>query len=79
MNPCDGKYCFINALRDLYMDTNARPFIHQLCRIIKITKSGLIQVHLAGQPKRTYSFARHNVEIIEPEDLKDMQDFLNLL
>ena len=56
------KKCTINADGDLWMDADARPFIHRSCVVVKVTKSGLIQVALESDHTQKYSFPKRNVE-----------------
>ncbi len=65
MNPCDGKLCWISGDGDRFFLVEERPFLYQLCKIIKITRSGLIQVHLFEDEKLRYSFPKRNVYILE--------------
>jgi hypothetical protein len=62
-----GKLCTINRSGDLYMDADTRPFIGELCVILKRTKAGLIQVALEQDRKQVYSFPRKNVDILPRE------------
>ena len=55
------KKCTINTDGDLWMDADAREFIGQVCVVVKTTKSGLIQVALDSNHKKTYSFPKRNV------------------
>lgn len=58
-----GRSCTINRAGDLYMLSEARPFIGAACVVLKITKSGLVQVSLKENPKMVYSFPKRNVDL----------------
>ena len=60
------QYCTINNDQDLWVESDARPFIGERCKVIKRTRAGLIQVALVSNPKEVYSFPQRNVDI-EPE------------
>lgn len=58
-----GEQCIVNGRGDLAMIYEARPFIRQACTIIKICKSGLIQVSLNSNPELTRSFPKFNITL----------------
>lgn len=59
-----GVKVVINGRRNSMFDGDARPFIYQRCTIVKRTKAGLVQVSLDADPKRTYSFAQDNIDVL---------------
>lgn len=59
-----GRPVIINRFRDLYCDAESHDFLGQLCVVEKICKSGLIQVRLFDNPKKTRSFAQYNVDLM---------------
>lgn len=58
-----GTPCTLENIRDLYMETESRPFIGAECIVVKTTKGGLIQVRLAGDPRRVYSAPSYAIKI----------------
>jgi len=58
-----GDQCFVNGIGDLFMDSDARPFINQRCVFLKKTKAGLMQVALAIDPKQQRSFSLKNISM----------------
>ena len=62
-----GDACTINGSGDLMMLHEARPFIGRECVVVKLTKSGLVQVALRAEPKMRYSFPQRNVDL-KPND-----------
>ena len=63
-NYCIGASCRINGYGDLFMDVDARPFINAACRIVKVTKRGLVQVRLQANEKKMHSFAKRNIDLL---------------
>jgi len=61
-----GKLCRINDSGDLMMDTAARAFIGMRCRVVKITKGGLLECALETDPKQRMLFAKRNVDLDQP-------------
>jgi len=55
--------CSVNNGGDLFFYSSMRPFIGKECTIIKRTKSGLIQVSLNSNPKKTASVAQSNITL----------------
>lgn len=58
-----GTPCTVNASGDMALMCEARPFFNVPCVIVKRTKAGLIQVALAVDLRRTYSFPQRNVDL----------------
>lgn len=58
-----GAPCTVNASGDMALMCEARPFFNAPCVIVKRTKAGLIQVALAVDLRRTYSFPQRNVDL----------------
>lgn len=56
-----GQHVEVNGNCGLGLLFKARPFIGQPCVVIKICKSGLVQVHLALSPKQTISVPQLNI------------------
>lgn len=59
-----GQTCTVNGVGDLFMEYDARPFLGSACVVVKITKSGLIQVALKTDPKMVYSFPKRNIDLL---------------
>lgn len=59
-----GKLCTINASNDLRIDPEEAFFIGRVCRVVKITKAGLIQIELVSDTRKKMSFAKYNVDLI---------------
>lgn len=59
-----GQRCTINHRHDIWCDAESRLFIDKECRIVKKTKSGLIQVELVNDSTKKYSFMQGNVDLI---------------
>ena len=57
--------CKVNGTGDLFMLSEARPFINQECTVIKTTKGGLIMVYLNSNPKLVNSFPKRNLDEVE--------------
>lgn len=57
-----GARCRVNGNYDFSFIHEARKFISRECTIIKITKSGLIQVSLDSNPKMMYSVPKSNID-----------------
>lgn len=62
VNP--GDLCKINRNSDIYMIHEARQFIDNKCKVIKITKSGLVQVSLVSDSKKIFSFPLSNIDLL---------------
>jgi hypothetical protein len=59
-----GMRCTVNRHGDIYFDTAIRLFLGADCIVIKITKSGLVQVALTEFPKQVYSVPAHNISLL---------------
>jgi len=57
----DGMNCTVSGRGDLFMDVGMRPFINSECKIVKITKSGLVQVCLVRDTRRLASVPKRNI------------------
>jgi hypothetical protein len=60
-----GRQCVVNGYGDIYCTYETREFIGQPCEIVKVTKAGLIMVKLNKNPKRVYSFAKKNIDLVD--------------
>jgi hypothetical protein len=60
-----GMKCTVSNWGDLYFARDSRPFINADCVVIKICKSGLIQVALESNPKLTYSVPKRNIIFVK--------------
>jgi hypothetical protein len=60
--PLPGTICTVNTRGDIYMSAEARPFIGARCIVIKITKSGLVQIALESNVNLKYSVPLSNIE-----------------
>jgi hypothetical protein len=56
-----GYKCTVNNARDLYFEADVRFLIGKPCVVVKRCKSGLIQVHVEGYPKRVESVPPYNI------------------
>lgn len=61
---CPGARCVVNGNVDLYMNSDARPFIGSVCFVVKQTKSGTVQVALADDPKMVLSVPVRNLDFM---------------
>jgi hypothetical protein len=68
-----GLKCTVNRDGDLWMDEEARAFIHQNCVILKKTKTGLTMVALESDLKQVYSAPQKNINL----RLKDILTTIN--
>jgi hypothetical protein len=57
-----GTPCTLNTDADLWFEADARPFIGAACEVVKVCKSGLIQVRLMSDPRQVYSAPKRNVD-----------------
>lgn len=69
MNYEPGSTCTVNGNCDWSQDEDRRAFMYRECVIVKRCKSGLLQVALAADPKRTNSFAEYNLGEWSPTTL----------
>lgn len=60
-DPYPGQECVVVGDGDLYMDAAARPFINNVCVVIKITNSGLVRVALKTSPRQIYNVPKRNL------------------
>lgn len=58
-----GTACIVRNVTDLFMEEEARPFIDKPCHIVKVLKSGMIQVSLDRDPTQVYSVPRRCLEL----------------
>jgi len=59
-----GTLVRINRNGDLWMDVAARPFIGAQCNVVKVTKAGLVEVFVVGNPQLRHSFALSNIDLV---------------
>ena len=59
----EGQSCTLNGDGDLYMDKELREFIAAPCKVVKRTKSGLIQIALTSDTTKMVSVPQKNVLI----------------
>jgi len=53
---------------DIAFDVEVRPFLDSDCILIKVTKSGLIQVALSTDMRKTYSVPLKNISMVNYEN-----------
>lgn len=58
-----GTPCSVNGSGDLMMDGDAKRLIGKPCEVVKVTKSGLVQVALASDRKTIASIPRRNIDL----------------
>jgi len=63
-----GMHCTVNRWGDIAFDVEVRPFLDSDCILIKVTKSGLIQVALSTDMRKTYSVPLKNISMVNYEN-----------
>lgn len=63
----EGTRCKLNGIGDAYMDGGLRPFFHAPIEVVRITKSGFVQIRMAYDHAKVYSVRRRNVDLLPPK------------
>ena len=64
----EGVLAIVSGRRDLAIDPDARHFINERVRVVRVQKSGMVRVALEAEPEKQYAVAAQNlIEIGEPQ------------